>query len=155
VKTELEARRKEVAIRSRRLPSAFARAALGALQECHAAPHITLLRVRQECQKVNLGPDGGPSSDRPGAAPTDEEKSMGLRSQDVWPKLTVEGEMKRDTPDPGQVLLSYYTALRTKAGGLDVEGFKVFMDPTQLDARYRFTITFTPQAPGTAPAGEG
>jgi len=153
VEDELEARRKEVAIRVRRIPQAFARTVLAALYENHTSPYITLLRVTQDCKKISFGLDGMPAGDRASGASA-EEKARSLHGQELWPTIEVEAELRRDTPKLGEEHSAYVSALRAKVRDLKVEGFGVDMVPSQPDGRNRFTITFTPQAPG-ASAEEG
>ena len=150
VKEEFEARRKEVAIRARRMPQAFARGVLDALYDNHNDPHVTLLRVTQDCKKVSLGLDGRPSADR-ATGGSSEEKARNIHGQELWPTIEVEGELRKDTPNLGATHLAYVTGLKAKVKPLLVEGCEVRVDPTQPDSRNRFTITFTPAVPGSQP----
>jgi len=145
VARELDARRKEVALRVRRLPPAFARAVLGALYASHTSEYIHLLRFEQQCKKISLDLDGLPVGE--GDARSGEDRELFLQRQEVWPEIEVVGEMKRDTPDRGGTLRSYYANLRSKVGGLEIEGYQVELQTEQLDSRNRFRMTFKPKAP--------
>jgi type IV pilus assembly protein PilM len=143
---EDDARRKEVALRARRLAGAFTRAILDVLNdEREEEGHTYLVRFTSECKKVSLDLTGRPSGTR--AMRDEEAKKENIHGQEVWPRVVVEGAMKRDTPDPGGTLNQLYTEIRAALSKVRIDGFEVEMDNTSLDRDYRFTMTFRPKLP--------
>ncbi|MHC4547195.1 MAG: pilus assembly protein PilM [Planctomycetota bacterium] len=147
VVAEKDARKKDVALRARRLTGALTRAVIdGLLSNRDKEGHIYLVRVTTESKKVSLGLGGRPADTR--AMRGDEEaKRENLHSQEVWPVIKVEGVMKRDTHDPGGTLNAYYTQLKHHLAATRVEGWEVEMASTSLDRENRFSMTFAPKVP--------
>ena len=137
--------KRDVAVRARRIPGAFYRAVMKALDENHGAPHIFLERIELETLKRSLDMDAQPSSDR--ASGDDDDRATNLHDQQIWPEMKVRGSVMPDAPNPGTTLQTYYTKLRGVVQAIRVEGFSVEMDEQSLDSRKGFQVTFRLKAP--------
>jgi len=147
VAKEGDARRKDVALRARRLGGAFSRAILDVLNdEREEEGHTYLVRFTSEAKKVSLDLTGMPAGTR-ASRDDDETKAENLHGQEVWPQIVVEGAMKRDTPDPGGTLNQLYTEIRAALSKVRIDGLEIEMENTSLDREYRFTMTFRPKLP--------
>ena len=139
IKAENDARKKDVALRARRLSGMFTRTILAVLPE---AEHLFLYRFKMESQKQSLDLQGRPTKAR---SAMDGEGSGGdtLHDQHVWPEVVVDGMVQKEyTPNPGQTLNAYYTAVGAALSKLKVEGWPIDMETTSLDRKNRFTMTF-------------
>jgi len=144
---ELDARRKEVALRARRLPRDFSRAVLGALFANHAK-HIYLRRTTFTTKKISLDLKGQPTESR-STAGASKEVERNIHGQQVWPEMEVTGVVQKEfTNRPGVTLNDYYTRLKGAIAKLDVEGYKVAMNGTALSGDNTFHITFTLKGKG-------
>jgi type IV pilus assembly protein PilM len=131
----LDGRKKDVALRARRLGGALLRTVADLVIERHPE-HIFLRDFQMRCDKVSLDIEGRPSV--AGAADADR-----IPDQVIWPVVEVTGEVQTEyTPNAGQTLNAYFTELRS--GGLPVvEGWRVEMETTSLNAKNQFQMTFT------------
>jgi hypothetical protein len=151
VADELDARSKEVAIRARRMSSAFFYEVVRAVLETHneftakddeSHKGVFLTTVAQETTKVHLDLDGNATdASRVGTA----EGEAFLKQQNIWPRIRIEGQLKPDTPDPGGTFQNYTTALRLSMGSVVAEGRRVDVKTNALDARNAFQIDFLPK----------
>ncbi|MGH7163043.1 MAG: pilus assembly protein PilM [Planctomycetota bacterium] len=149
IQAERDARLRDVALRSRRIPGAFLRAVKDLLQSRHPEA-IFLVSEEMRADKRTLDLDGQPSADT--AAPEgDPEGEARLHEQWVWPVCEVVGEVQPEwSPSPGQTLNNYYNGLR--GGGLPVvEGWQIEMKTESLDRNNRFRMTFQLVPPTKAP----
>ena len=142
VAAERDWRRKEVALRSRRLAGEFTRTVLDALVRTHV-DHLYLDQVRMQTEpKVSLDLDGRPSEDR---ATGGMETAGGdhLFQQQVWPSVKVDGTVQKEyTPNPGTTLNAYSTRLKQEVAALKVAGRPVEVGSTSLDRNDKFSLTF-------------
>jgi len=140
---ERDARKKEVAIRSRRIPLEFVRAVMGKVFENHK-PNIYLRSYELETSKTALDLTCAPSQERGSMDREEAAKGDILFDQKVWPMITVVGVLQKQfTQSPGQEHTAYYNGIRTQIGTLSVLGFKVKMEGTGLGSNNEFTMTFT------------
>ena len=143
VTDELDARRKEVALRIRRISGAFTRKVLQTILETHESNYIYLERAVLKPEKMSFDLHGNPGATRATGGVAEEAK-YNIHQQELWPQLELFGRLKNDTPDIGRELHGYYTKLHAEIDNLTVEGFRVDMDTTQPDREKRFKVTFKP-----------
>jgi len=142
VARELEARQKELSLRVRRLPGTFTRSVIEALLRSHESDFIFIDRFDLESRKVSFGLDGRPGDTR-ATGGTSTETQDNIHDQELWPEITVEGELTAETPDVGAEILRYYTKLKGVCAGITVEEmWKIKVDPSQPDRNNRFRIKF-------------
>ncbi len=138
---EQDARKKEVALRARRLAGDFTRAVHDLLLQNHSEAMYLVMERMETLPKVSLDLLGRPGDTR--ATMGAEDKATGLHEQQVWPVVEVLGVVQPEyAPNPGQTLNTYYARLEAARAGLSIDGCSVKLDTTALDKNNRFTMTF-------------
>ncbi len=147
---ELDRRQKDVALRIRRLPGAFARAVVDALYDSHTSKYVYLEKFRLVCDKTTFDLEGKPG-DAQSAIGISEEAKRNIHAQTLWPEIEVDGQLLEDTPDLGSEARTYTNDVTRALQGVRVEGWAIDMKPTQPDHRTkRFSMTFKLVAPKPA-----
>jgi len=141
IAAENDARKKDVALRVRRLSGVFARTVLRALYDTHAE-HMYLLSFTLESKKTSFDLEGRPTTTR-SALGGETAGGNTIHDQSTWPEVVIDGRVQKEyTSNPGQTLNTYYTALDATVRKLKVEGWPIEMLTTSLDRNNRFTMTF-------------
>jgi type IV pilus assembly protein PilM len=138
---ELDQRQKEVALRIRRLPGAFSRAVVDALQKSRTSRYVWIEKLALDTRKMTFDLEGKPGDAQAQLGTSDQAKEN-IHAQTLWPEIEVHGELMQDTPDIGKEILDYYTGLRRAIGPLLVEGWKVDVETTSPDRSRKFTMRF-------------
>ncbi len=138
---ELDRRQKDVALRIRRLPGAFARAVVDALYDSAKSKYIYIDKVNLDSKKMTFGIDGKPG-DAQSAIGVSEGAKRNIHAQELWPEIEVEGQLLENTPDVGSEAATYYNELKRALKGVLVEGWAIEMKPTSPDRNKRFSMRF-------------
>jgi len=138
---ELDRRQKEVALRIRRLPGAFARAVIETLTKSHTSKYLYIDKLELDTRKMTFDLKGQPGETQAQMGTSDEAK-QNIHAQKLWPAITVQGQFVEDTPDVGKEFLDYITVLKRNLAAVTPEGWKVEVKPTSPDRNKRFSLTF-------------
>ncbi|MFI5402533.1 MAG: pilus assembly protein PilM [Planctomycetota bacterium] len=138
---EIDRRQKEVALRIRRLPGAFARAVVDALYDVHKSKYVYCDKAFLDCKKMTFDLEGKPG-DPQAALGISEEAKRNVHAQMLWPEMEFEAQLLPETPDHGSEALSYTNDVARRLAGVLVEGWAIEMTSTSLDSKKRLTMRF-------------
>jgi len=137
---ELDARLKEVTLRSRRINGTFALAIFELLEKKHPDKYFYIRRVHIEPERVALDLDGIPILKGAGRV-SDEGPIKRIHHQMVWPKCEVLGVVQKEAPNAPTRLNNYYQSLKAELPA--VRGFQMKLETESFRNEQEFRMVFS------------